>query len=104
MHRYRLPENKGVNSQSVAGVCVCILDDVADLPEEPLGVNVLYGWELGPSDRLGCLQHPLKGLAVGSGAVSVTGRDAACQNAINCAAVEVADCSGDMQNFFSRLW
>ena len=56
---------------------MCVLDDVADLPEEPLGVN---------------------------GAVSVTGHDAACQDAINCAVVEVADCSGDMQNFLSRLW
>lgn len=45
------------------------------LPQAPLGVDVLCGGEHGSSDGLSRLQHPLKGLAVMNGAVSLPGQD-----------------------------
>lgn len=63
------------------------------------GVLVLYGGEHGSSDVLGRLHPPLKGLAVVNGAVSVPSRDAAGQDAVDVAAVELGEDPGERADF-----
>ena len=51
------------------------------------GIEVLGGRELGPSDVLGCLHHPLLRFAVKGGAIAKPSCDAASQDALNGAEV-----------------
>ena len=60
MLRYSLSDDKEENS---SGACRG-LDDAACLPQALFQVDVLDGWEHGPSDVLGHLHHPLECLVV----------------------------------------
>ena len=79
-----MPDSK--REQLVAGVCGD-LDYAACLPRAPFRVEVLNGWEHGPSDALGHLHHPLESLEVGDGAIPILGHDATSQDALDGAAV-----------------
>uniref|UniRef100_A0A4W5KMR5 Centrosomal protein 170Ab n=1 Tax=Hucho hucho TaxID=62062 RepID=A0A4W5KMR5_9TELE len=70
------------SEQLVAGFCE-VLDDAVGLPQAPFPVDVLDGWEHGPSDVLGQLHHPLEGLAFIDRAIPVPGCDANGQDALN---------------------
>ena len=70
----------------MAGVCG-VLDDAAGLPQAPFQVDVLDGWEHGPSDVLGRLHHPLMGFAVVDVAIPIPGSDANGQDTLDGAAV-----------------
>ena len=69
------------------------------LPQVPLEVHVLNRWEHGTSDGQGRLHHLLKVLVVESGAVSIPGCDAAGQDALSGAAVEVGEYPGGNAKF-----
>ena len=53
-----------------------------------LGIEVLDGRNLGPSDVLGRTHYPLYCLAVGGRAVAILGSDATRQDALDGAAIE----------------
>ena len=59
----------------MTGLCG-VLDDAAGLPQAPFQVDVLDGWQHGPSHVLGHLHHSLKGLAVVDRAIRMLGQDA----------------------------
>ena len=60
-----------------------VLDDAAGFPRAQFRVDVLDGWEHGPSDALGCLHHSLEDLAVVDSAIPVPRHDATGQDALD---------------------
>ena len=82
----------------VAGVFGNFLGFPLTLPD----IEVLDGRELGHSDVLSCLHHPLKHFAV-KGAFAVPSGHAASQDALNGAAVELLSIQGPVPNLFSLL-
>ncbi len=74
----------------VAGVS----DDLPCFPHTSLGVDVLEGGKLISDDVLGRLNYSLQGFPVESGAVPIPGGDAASQDALHSANVELSACSG----------
>jgi hypothetical protein len=84
MLRYSLLDCKGVNSTWLGGVGSLMMPVI---PQAPFKVDVLDGWEHGPSDVLGPLHHLLEGLAAVDRAIPVPGCDATGQDALDGAAV-----------------
>lgn len=76
--------------QADVGVCR-VLNDPLGLPEVPLGVKLLQAGQLAPGDVLGRAHHPFQRLTVHVGAAAVPGGEAACQEALNGALVEVPE-------------
>ncbi len=70
----------------VAGVS----DDLPCFPHTSLGVDVLEGGKLTSHDVLGLLNYSMQGFPVKSGAVPVPGSDAASQDALHSATVELS--------------
>ena len=77
----------------MAVVCV-VLDDAVGLSQESFQVDVLDGWEHGPSDVLGRLHRPLVGRVVVDGAIPVPGCDATGRDALNGAVVAFGEDPG----------
>src|SRR4029434_10722715 len=61
---------------SIAWVAV-VLDNVPCFSQASIVVDALHGREMAGDDTLRCLHHPLQGLAIGSGAATIPGSDAA---------------------------
>ena len=76
--------------QAVVGVCR-VLNDPQGLPEAPLGVKLLQAGQLAPGDVLGRAHHPFQRLTVHVGAVAIPGGEAACQESLYGAPVEVPE-------------
>ena len=66
-----------------------VLDDAASLSQAASLIDVLKGWEFMSNDELCCSHHSLKSFAVQRRAVAVPYSDAAGQNALYSAAVEI---------------
>lgn len=76
-----------------------VLDDLLGLPSTWSAVNVLEGRQRAPCNALGGLHHPLESYVVEGGAIAVLGGDAAQQNALNGASVEVCEGPGGHVEF-----
>ena len=61
------------------------------LPVTTGAVDVVEGRQCAPGDALGRSYHPLESPAIAGGAVAVPGGDAAQQDALNCASVNVCE-------------
>src|SRR4029434_5410250 len=61
---------------SVAWVAM-VLYDVPCFSQSSCVVDALHVWAMAADDTLRCLHHPLQGLAIGSGAATIPGSDAA---------------------------
>ena len=61
---------------SIALVAV-ILYNVPCFSQASSVIDALHGGEMAAGDTLRCLHHPLQGLAIGSGAATIPGSDAA---------------------------
>src|SRR4029434_10385857 len=61
---------------TIAWVAV-VLDNVPCFSQASTVVDALHGREMAADDTLRCLYHPLQGLAIGSGAATIPGSDAA---------------------------
>ncbi len=72
-----------------------VSDDLPCFPLTSLGVDVLEGGKLTSNDVLGHLNYSLQGFLVESGAVLVPGGDAACQDPLHSATVELRILSSD---------
>ncbi len=70
----------------VAGVS----DDLPCFPHTSLGVDVLEGGKLTSNDVLGRLNYSMQGFSVESNAVPIPGSDAASQDALHSATVELS--------------
>ncbi len=68
-----------------------VSDDLPCFPHTSLGVDVLEGGKLTSDDVLGHLSYSLQGFPVESGAVPVPGGDAASQDALHSATVELSE-------------
>ncbi len=68
-----------------------VSDDLPCFPYTLLGVDVLEGGKLTSDDVLGCLNYSLQGFPVESGAVPIPGSDAASQDALHSASVELSE-------------
>ena len=79
--------------QFMAGVKGVFNDPVGLLPT-PLGVEVLRGWQPCPSNVLSRIHRPLWSLTVQGGAAAIPGRDAASQDTLYGAPVEIAENPG----------
>ncbi len=80
-----------------------VSDDLPCFPHTSLGVDVLEGGKLTSNDVLGRLNYSLQGFPVESDAVLVPGGDAASQDALHSATVELSKNVELRPNFFSRL-
>ncbi len=90
--RYHLPD---CNRQSSLWlVWLGFLKNPVGLLPTPLDVEVLHGWQLCPGDVLCSFHHPLYSLMVEVGATAVPGGDAASQDTLYSAPVEVAEYPG----------
>ncbi len=74
----------------VAGV----LDDPPGFPYTPPGIDFLEGGKLTSNNVAGILHHPLQSFAVAGGAVSKPGSDAAGQDALQSAGIEISEDAG----------
>ncbi len=79
----------------VAGVS----DDLPCFPHTSLGIDVLEGGKLTSDDVQGRLNYSLQGFPVESGAVPVPGGDAASQDALHSATVELSEDFGAQAKF-----
>ncbi len=68
-----------------------ISDDLPCFPHTSLGVNVLVGGKLTSDDLLGRLNYSMQGFPVECGIVPVPGSDAASQDALHSATVELSE-------------
>ena len=82
----------------MAGVCR-FLEDAAGIPQAPFRVDVLDGWEHGPSDVLGCLHHTMEGLEVVNIEIPISGRDATGQDSLDGAVVVFGEDPGCRAKF-----
>src|SRR4029434_6283207 len=73
---------------TIAWVAV-VLDNVPCFSQASTVVDALHGREMAADDTLRCLHHPLQGLAIGSGAATIPGSDAAREDALNGASIKV---------------
>ncbi len=68
-----------------------VSDDLPCFPYTLLGVDVLEGGKLTSDDVLGRLNYSLQGFPVESVAVPIPGSDAASQDALHSASVELSE-------------
>jgi len=76
--------------QSMAWVAV-VLNDFSCFPKASCLVDVLHGGEMAADDAHRCLHHPQESLVVSSGAAAVPGSNAAREDALHGAPVQVSE-------------
>jgi len=98
------PNRRQQCEQSIVWVAV-ILNYFPCFPKVSCVVDALHGREMAASDSLRCLHHPLEGLVINSGAAAKPGSNAAREDALDGAPVQVSEgfCRGFLKNSLSIL-